>query len=301
MSTTPHRAHVPRWHHVAWLALAMSLASTHVHAQTDPAGGATTGDIVLFPGPLLPLTSPGGPPNKPPLGAQAVGWNMPDRHYRGGAGWWALVCGDQAGKPNACQLQASSLRVDDARHALYDGEPVASQWLRWMPAARNDSLVIVFKPLRSLAKLPLVAGPVTTYLHNGMDDYPRPPGPGTLEVRIPMPNGQHADLVPRVQGLPPNTPEGEPRTSFDVLELRIGDRRQRLPGEWTGCSSGVVRKPMQYLWWAGDLDGDGRLDLIVSHDESQHVTLYLSSLAVDDQLLGEAGRFVFTDPALGEC
>lgn len=301
MRPTPHRSKDLRWHRTAWLVSALLAVSVHAHVQAQSTEGATAGDIVMFPGPLPPLTLPDGSLPKAAKGAQALGWNMPGRHYRAGSGWWALVCGSQADKPQACRLQASDLRVDGAMHAVYDGEPVASQWLRWTPAIENDSLVIVFKPLRALSKMPLVAGPVTTYLHHGMPDYPQPPGPGTLEVRIPMAPGQHADLVPRVYGAPAASPPAGPRTSFDVLELRIGDRRQRLPGGWAGCSSDTVRWPMQYLWWAGDLDADGRLDLILSYDDSQHLVLYLSSLANDDQLLGEAGRFVLDDPARGEC
>ena len=47
------------------------------------------------------------------------------------------------------------------------------------------------------------------------------------------------------------------------------------------------------LLWAGDLDGDGRLDLVL--DESDHynvteTTLYLSSTAAPGALVGRAGR-----------
>jgi hypothetical protein len=41
--------------------------------------------------------------------------------------------------------------------------------------------------------------------------------------------------------------------------------------------------------WAGDLDGDGRLDLLVKFDWGSYVHLYLSSAAKARQIVGLAG------------
>jgi hypothetical protein len=57
-----------------------------------------------------------------------------------------------------------------------------------------------------------------------------------------------------------------------------------------------------YLLWAGDLDGDGKPDLILNHGEPGiQVALYLSSLAKDGELVGLAGRFQYSDPSSAGC
>jgi hypothetical protein len=86
-----------------------------------------------------------------------------------------------------------------------------------------------------------------------------------------------------------------------VLELRMQGLRQRLPAAWSGCSAGTVRPATDYLLWAGDLDRDGKPDLIISRDGVNDVTLYLSSSAAKGEAVGEAGRFAFSDPGKGEC
>ena len=76
---------------------------------------------------------------------------------------------------------------------------------------------------------------------------------------------------------------------IDRLELRIDGKRQALPG-YQLSNLDEVPDASQILSWAGDLDGDGKLDLIISHDSWQvDVALYLSSLAQPGELVGLAG------------
>ncbi len=63
-------------------------------------------------------------------------------------------------------------------------------------------------------------------------------------------------------------------------------------GEWH--TSGILDTPM--ILWAGDLDGDGRLDVLVNtsdNDNVGEVRLYLSSLADPARLMAEAARFTY--------
>jgi hypothetical protein len=301
-----------------WPAICMACGLLLCAAPPSQAAGETQGDIVLFPGTLAPFesnTANPGEPNK--ATAQKYGWNLPGAGYLAGSGWWALSCDAAAdAKAAACRLTPTSLSVSRSTHPVYDGDPVPSQLLYWSPLPRALSfdgenttgktrLLFLFKPLRSLAAMKLSAGPVTTYLHNNLKDYPKPPTPGTLEVRIPMGAGQFADIVPRT--LPAGTrevqltPAQDVGYPFDFLELRIGPKRQRISGMWTGCSNSALRPATDYLWWAGDLDGDGKLDFVLSRDGGGHLVMYLSSQAKTGELVGEAGSFQYSNPAQSEC
>ncbi len=81
------------------------------------------------------------------------------------------------------------------------------------------------------------------------------------------------------------------------MELRTPDRRQLLPDQLGSCSSTVDNS---YLLWAGDFDGDGRLDLLISFVDDGPVDLFLSSAASGTQIVGLAGRFL-PPPDPGEC
>lgn len=59
-------------------------------------------------------------------------------------------------------------------------------------------------------------------------------------------------------------------------------------------SLGATDDTTPSLIWAGDLDGDDKTDLVLltsGRTELREVRLYLSSAAVGDDLVGEAGRF----------
>lgn len=67
-----------------------------------------------------------------------------------------------------------------------------------------------------------------------------------------------------------------------------GTRSQEL------FSLGATDDTTPSLVWSGDLDGDGGTDLVLltsGRSELREVRLYLSSAAVGDDLVGEAGRF----------
>ncbi len=76
------------------------------------------------------------------------------------------------------------------------------------------------------------------------------------------------------------------------IELVQGDRRQVLGALGLPTDAGAIGAPPDgLLRWAGDLDRDGRPDLLlVAMDADAAVfMLFLSSLATPDEFVGEAG------------
>lgn len=273
------------------------------------AESTTAGDLVLFPGRLEPLVSAASTdPNVGQPGTRA-GWHMPGLDYRAGTGWWALVCDSATPRLDAskgCSLHATQMGVTRAKHSVYDNDPVDSQLLHWAPLPAKlhlvphqdetrPHLIALFKPIRSLAQLPLKAGPVTTWAHLGMPRYAHTARHDTLEVRLPLPDGSALDVVPR----------GEAGgNGIGCFELQRGTTRQRLDGYATDSLEGMPTdfKPSSFLLWAGDLDGDGRPDFLFNHGGSGwHIAMYLSSLAKPGELVGLAGRFQYMDPSIAGC
>jgi hypothetical protein len=84
-----------------------------------------------------------------------------------------------------------------------------------------------------------------------------------------------------------------------VLLLRSGERRQLLLGQLGLCTHTFRSK--DYLLWAGDLDGDGKPDFLISFvDGDGPIHLYLSSTAKPKRLVGLAG--IYNPPSAGvEC
>jgi hypothetical protein len=59
----------------------------------------------------------------------------------------------------------------------------------------------------------------------------------------------------------------------------------------------ITSEAVPQLWWAGDIDRDGKLDLLLdlsNHYNASRPTLFLSSEAGEDELVGEAASLVIT-------
>lgn len=240
------------------------------------------GDVVLLPGLAMHVHDD----SKSTL-------HFPGHEYLSGSGWWALSCSA------TCELAAVNLKASTKLHPQYDGPYVPGQLLVFTPLPKSESLLF-FKPLRVKAEiLQLQEGPVVTFypskasrLHIGGST------PGTMEAEIPLPDGELLRLVPVLQ-LPdpakPPRPEWEDGAMPLVLELRLGNRRQALGQfDYVGLEGPEPVNPQYYVRWAGDLDRDGRLDLLISLGGSgTTLLLYLSSLAKDGEIVGKAGTFTY--------
>ena len=273
----------------------------------------TSWSMVLFPGamPSVYALSEDEPQMSRPLG-----WHIPGRNFKSGEGWWALAC------RKICTITTTKLSASPRQHPDYDGPLLPGQLLVWSPLPygldipsdpnaisappRDAVLIALFKPLRSLAAMQLAPGPIKTWLHAGMESYPRPDTEGapnvdgtTIATRIPLDAQEVAVLMPL--SLPRSEAEkqrmGDGHDGDLVFELRAYGQRQRLGGyQWDIEGPKALAGP-QYLLWAGDLDSDNKLDLLMSFQgRGWDTVLFLSSLAKPGELVGEAGRFNYWPP-----
>jgi hypothetical protein len=252
------------------------------HAQTDANAGKSSGPVVVVPG-------------KSVEGA-ALAMHLPGREYRAGSGWWALAC------PARCELYPLNLGVTPKLHPAYDSDPVPGQMLRFSPVPPVANILLAFKPLRLGAELKLRAGLVPTYFPGTLPRLRRPNSPGTMEGEIGLPQGQTVRLVPtlvlphgHLAGTSKNEPKGEPVPEGALkLELHMDGRQQVLGSFNFGIESAIALKPRDYVIWVGDLDGDGKPDFLLNFDfHGTNVALFLSSLAKEGEIVGEAGRFQY--------
>lgn len=253
---------------------AIALSSLLLHASAEPGDAAypppSSGAVTILPAPA----------------PDAPNWELPGLHYRDGARWSALVC-----DRDACALRAVTLRARRITKHPYDGEPVAGQRLEWqgLSLAVHERLLLVARDATSASWL---APRQVETAYRGRQRLARPAGSGTLEARIAW-QADFVALVPRrVRSTPAGT-DGESGDTLD-LQLRSGTTRQVLGTFAFDIEGPRPVPPEHYLLWAGDLDGDGRLDLLVSFGVGTHdVALFLSTRAGPGQAVGEAGRFTY--------
>lgn len=219
--------------------------------------------------------------------------HLPGREYKAGNGWWALAC------PGRCELYPLSLSIKPEKHPVYDGDPVPGQRLVFNPVPAISDALVIFKPLRRKQLLNLQAGPVPTYYPGLLPRLRRPASPGTMEGEIGLPKGQSARLVP-VLLIPEEANQNadrryeQPNPPTLTLELHMDGRRQSLGSFNFGIEGTMALKPADYLIWVGDLDGDGKPDFLVNLDFSgSDQVLFLSTQAEGDELVGEAGHFLY--------
>ncbi|MDP2005501.1 MAG: hypothetical protein Q8K45_07465 [Rubrivivax sp.] len=247
-----------------------------VFAQ-NPLQNKSVGPVVL-----LPPTANVASEDPPPAGSL----NLPGREYRAGHAWWALAC------DGPCTLLPLRLAVTARLFAPSDEAPVAGQTLRFAPTTPPGTLLL-FKPVRAPAStLPWRAGTVATG-HSGAPSRLRATTgtPGTQEAELPWPDGRVLRLVPVRHTL--SRKAAEEHDGDLMLELALDGRRQTLGRFEVGACEPLPLRPATYLQWAGDMDHDGRPDLLVNFSlgYTQHLALFLSSLAEPGQIVGEAGRF----------
>jgi hypothetical protein len=85
---------------------------------------------------------------------------------------------------------------------------------------------------------------------------------------------------------------GQPPLSLCRLVISDGRRSQALTVAYPTNPPGVVLETIQ---WAGDLDGDGRPDLILTEGNNLVTRLWLSSMATDGELVHAAVEYLPED------
>ena len=271
-------------------------------------GDPTSGNLVLFPG-ELPADNYGGSPKL----EKFDGWNIPGRYFREGAGWWVFACA------KSCTLTPAKMTIRTGTHPDYDGPPLPSQILSWQPlpydldkakqtpeedrsrTRRPDDpiLLAIFKPVGPLVELRLSAGEVKTWLHHGMEKYPVTKS-RVLETPISEGAGMIAVIRQRLLAIKPQQEGGEDKRL--LIELQVGNIRQTLDDYGFHMEAPGFISPKKFLLWVGDLDGDGKPDLLLNTTSYWwNTTLYLSSLAKSGELVGKAGQYSFSPPDSPGC
>jgi len=164
-----------------------------------------------------------------------------------------------------------------------DGSRLAAATVRFVPEA--DGAFTVFT---------LTADPPGPHLlFSGVEAVS--PGPAETVVAWPVgltETGASIDLPLGRNEYRVHLESSDPYLCDAAVWLELGGRAQRLYGPEEATSS--CDEPHFDVSWAGDLDRDGRLDLVVSFSSkySHHPRLLLlSSAAGPDQLVGPAALF----------
>jgi hypothetical protein len=249
---------------IAFLSLGL-LALVAVAGAQTPAAPVDAGGIRILPGEIA---------------TSRFDMGLPDQGFDAAWEWQALVCRKQ------CELQPVKLTMAPVLVQPYDG-PAQAGHRYGLDRKLESHPLVLFRglPAGSRAK-------PDDWLHAGLEAWPPPASPGTMEIDIPMPRGGKARIVPRYAGVVDSN-------HLLKVYLESGTTRQllaELPVDPIAGPAGLPRGP-GLLRWAGDLDGDGKLDLVMSLTsrvgEYAAATLFLSSLAKAGELVGSATTFSY--------
>ncbi|MDD5274626.1 MAG: hypothetical protein PHR16_00920 [Methylovulum sp.] len=210
--------------------------------------------------------------------------------FKSGKGWWILSC------ETTCKITPSTLTVSEGQYSQYDD--LSYKVLQWSPVPTGNTL-LMFKPLHVPAHtLKLSAGPITTYYPIDGDSIEKAMSVRAKEAELLLLDGTRAQLLP-VLVLPDS--KSDQSKGVISLELRIGEQRQTLVQGNFIVQDNYIFSPKEYLPWSGDMDNDGKLDVLIRSGFCGSVALFLSSLAKPGELVGEAGRFEYLPLAGNNC
>lgn len=285
-------------------------------AEVDPAAypAPSVGELLLIGGDLSDGNYGGGR-----VRSDGALQHLAGRHYSAGSGWWTLAC-----RGEDCRLLPVNLQVEDRPHPTYDGPTVPGQLLRLVgadaqsasflqrPAGDSDAgsrarttqdvvILAAFRPSGRFATLPLQSGPLATSWYAAPRNTEAVTAPHAYAL-LPPPERQillaNQQVLTLRQRLPDSSDanEVELQVEYAGLQQSLGTRYIHAVGETAPVELGEV------LQWVGDLDGDGRPDLLINHTGYWwDVALWLSSLAKPGELVGEAGRFQYAPPDSPGC
>ena len=213
-----------------------------------------------------------GPFLLPPGGYHAEEVTVPS-----GSGWLALFVGSEEGAP---RLEATEVVIEAVHDPFVDAEGEATGKLVKV-ASEGPEPLLLLTGSHGLDPGPVIeASPAEGVL----------PGPEPLRITL---GDKLYELTHELNQPPgPNDPPGEPLPGS--LVLRSGDAAQSLADFhlWYDPNTGAVTfigdDAFTRLLWAGDLDGDGQLDLyldLTDHYNVSQPTLLLSSAASEGDLV----------------
>lgn len=242
--------------------------------------------------------------------------HVPGRHFQPGSGWWVMAC-----RAEDCRLLPVRLRVEELEHPTYDGPAVPGQRLRLAAEDANAAAflarpvvdpsigrqraandVVILAAFRPDAGLRLQAGPLTTAWYAAPPPISMDTPPFAWQLLPPLSRQirfGNAQLLTLSQKLPDSTAMID-----DVaLTLEVDSHRQSLGTRYIHAIGETAPVELgEVLQWVGDLDGDGRPDLLINHSGYWwDVALWLSSRAQPDELVGEAARFSYSPPDSPGC
>lgn len=184
--------------------------------------------------------------------------------------WQKLVCND-----NACELRAIELNFhmqQGAEQLLVNGSPTVQGG-----QARGEFTIALLQGTGTIEKR-IVPTWYTLRRARSVDDDAN----GSLGLSIRTSAQESYRLIPRWRM--------NPQDDFLTLYLETRQSRQRLGIiSLEAVKSGLAASDI--LLWAGDLDGDGRIDLITrvgDNGSTRGLHLWLSSLANGNAMVGRA-------------
>lgn len=213
-----------------------------------------------------------------PVGVLALGQFHGDEvDARSGERWLALVAAGDGHVLRECKIQ-----VKVVNDAIVDAEDEATGKEVTAPDLHDEALVLV----KAGRGTKLAAGPVVTWQAGGMavavdgtvNVGPRGGAPATLALPRGKEDGCRVVLTSggRTQVL---------HDSFRCLYVEEGTSGRKV----------TPSDEQPQVLWAGDMDGDGKLDLLLQmsdHYNMSRVCLYLSTLARSGDLVALAGEHV---------
>lgn len=187
--------------------------------------------------------------------------------------WLGLYCTD-----DDCELRTTRVSVASSEHENVLGE-----------FEETEELAVLDNPVALFHGLPLKTGPVTTW--RGIEPSGRAFGGTTTMGRWTVPGSATSYEFSWSE-----RPDGEGFRYY----IGRGSTQQMLLDTAAETHDGEDISPI--VNWVGDMDGDGKLDMMISiagEGCGFDFRLYLSSLAKKGEFVGQAARFSGGTPACG--